>query len=75
MTRATALGMASSSCSYAAVALALGEPVRMGDRLGQRDHWTGVSDALVRSVLVIGDPVLAQRVQQVSLVEDQGSVE
>jgi hypothetical protein len=42
----------------------MGEPVRIGDRLAQRDHWPRVADALMRSVLVVEDLILAQRVQQ-----------
>jgi len=40
----------------------VGEPVRVGDRFGQRCEWSGVGDALMRSVLVVEHLVLAQRV-------------
>jgi hypothetical protein len=30
----------------------VGEPVRVGDRFGQRCEWSGVGDALMRSVLL-----------------------
>jgi diguanylate cyclase (GGDEF)-like protein len=41
----------------------VGEPVRVGDRFGQRGEWSGVGDALVRTMLVIEDLKLAQHVQ------------
>src|SRR5439155_24174004 len=37
----------------------VGEPVRVGDRFGQRGEWSGVGDALVRAVGVVEDLVLA----------------
>jgi len=49
----------------------VGEPVQVGDRFGQRCEWSGVRDALVRTVLVVEDLELAQHVQQVALVPDQ----
>jgi hypothetical protein len=52
-----------------------GEPVRGGDRLGQRGEWPGVRDALMGRVRVVEDLVLAQRVQQMPLVPDQGAVQ
>jgi hypothetical protein len=51
------------------------EPVDVDDRLGRGREWSGVDDAPVRAVLVVVAFVLAQGVQQVSLVEDQGPVE
>jgi hypothetical protein len=38
----------------------VGEPIRVGDRFGQRCEWSGVGDALVRPVFVGGDIELAQ---------------
>jgi hypothetical protein len=48
---------------------------RVSDRRGQRMQRAGVGDALVGSVLVIKVFVLAQSVEQVVLVPDQGPVE
>jgi hypothetical protein len=53
----------------------MGNPVRIGDRFGQRREWPGVHDALMRPVSVVEGLELAQRVQQMSLVEDQRPVE
>jgi hypothetical protein len=53
----------------------VGEPVRVGDRFGHRGLWACDGNALVRSVSVVEDFVLAQRVQQVSLIENQRPVE
>jgi hypothetical protein len=44
-----------------------------GSRSGAR--WSGVRDALVRTVLVVEGLELAQRVPQMALVPDQGAVE
>jgi hypothetical protein len=52
----------------------IGEPIRVGDRFGQRCERAGLGDALMRAVLVVEDLVLAQRVHQVPLVEDQSPV-
>ncbi|WP_018830730.1 hypothetical protein [Salinispora tropica] len=38
------------------------ETVRVGDRFGQWREWPGVSDALMRAMLVVEDLVLAERV-------------
>ena len=46
-----------------------------GDRFGQRPQGSGVRDAPVGPVLVVVAFVLAQGVQQVRLVPDQGPVE
>jgi hypothetical protein len=48
---------------------------RVGDRVGQRLEWSGVGDARMRSVRVVEDLVLTQRVQEMALVPDQCSVE
>jgi hypothetical protein len=45
------------------------------DRCGQRAQWPGVGDSLVRPVRVVELLELAQRVEQVRLVPDQGPVE
>src|SRR6185369_4700444 len=52
-----------------------GEPVRIGDRFGQRLEWYGVRDALVRPVRVGERLVVAEGMQEVALVVDQGAVE
>jgi hypothetical protein len=49
------------------------ELVTVDDRLGQGGEWSGVEDAPVRAMLVVVAFVLAQGVQQVSLVEGSGS--
>jgi len=48
---------------------------RFGDRRGQWMQRAGIGDALVGSVLVVEVFVLAQSVEQVVLVPDQGPVE
>ena len=53
----------------------IGEPVRIDDRFWQWREWTCVRDPLVWPMLVIEDLELAQRVQQVALVPDQGAVQ
>jgi hypothetical protein len=61
-----------------AVAAADVEPVelvRVGDRLGQRCQWSGVSDALRWTVSVVERLMLAECVPEVPLVVDQGPVE
>ena len=45
-----------------------GDLVWVGDGQGQRMQWSGVGDALVRSVLVVEPFVLTQGVEQVVLV-------
>jgi hypothetical protein len=50
----------------------LDDPVRIGDRFGQRFEGSGVRNALVGPVLVVEGLELAQGVQQVRLVPDQG---
>jgi hypothetical protein len=52
-----------------------GDLVWVGDGQGQRMQWSGVGDALVRSVLVVEPFVLTQGVEQVVLVPDQGPVQ
>ncbi len=48
---------------------------RPGDRWGQREQRPGVRDSLVRPVGVVKLLELAQGVQQVRLIPDQGPVE
>jgi len=52
-----------------------GEGYGFGDRLGQRAQWPGVRDAAVRPMLIMVMFVLAQGVEQMRTVEDQGAVE
>ncbi|MCW2913441.1 MAG: Transposase [Actinomycetia bacterium] len=52
-----------------------GDLLWVGDRWGQWTEWAGVGDALVRSVSVIAAFELAQGVEQVALVPDQGPVQ
>ncbi len=52
-----------------------GDLVWVCDGRGQRMQWSGVGDALVRSVLVVEPFVLTQGVEQVALVPDQGPVQ
>ena len=52
-----------------------GGGVRLGDWRGQCLQWPGVGDSLVRPVGVIELLELAQGVEQVRLVPDQGPVE
>jgi hypothetical protein len=51
------------------------QPVAIGDWFGQRNEWSGVRDALVRSVDVVVCLEFAERVQEMSLVVDQCPVE
>ncbi len=39
--------------AVASMDVQLGEPIRVGNRFGQRGEWSGVRDALVRPVLVV----------------------
>jgi hypothetical protein len=48
---------------------------RFGDRVGQRTLRPGVRDAAMRAVFVVVVFVLAQGMEQMRTVEDQGSVE
>ena len=52
-----------------------GDLVSIGERCGQRAQRSGVGDTLMRPVTVIEALELAQGVQQVCLVPDQGPVE
>jgi len=52
-----------------------GELVRIGDRFGQRLEWSGVRDALMRSMRVVERLVCAEGVQDVAFVVDQCPVE
>lgn len=47
----------------------LGELVKAGNRFGQWCEWSGVGDALMRTVRVVERLVLAEHVQQVALVQ------
>jgi hypothetical protein len=47
----------------------------IGDRRGQRVQWSGVGDALVRSMPVAEGFELPERVEKVSLVPDEGAVQ
>ena len=49
-----------------------GELVRISDRFRQRNEWPGVGDALVRSVRIVEDLVLTQRVQEMALAFMRG---
>ncbi len=49
--------------------------VRIGDRRGQWVQRAGIRDALVRAVSVVELFELAQGVEQMPLVPDQGSVQ
>lgn len=49
--------------------------VGIGQRCGQWVQWSGVAEALVGPVVVVEVLELAQRVHEVDLVPDQGSVE
>ena len=51
------------------------DPVGIGDRFGQRFEGSSISNALVRPVLVVEGLELAQGVQQMPLVPDQGSIQ
>ena len=61
--------------AVASVYVKAGGGVRLGDRCGQRAQWPGVGDPLVRAVGVVELLELAQGVEQVPLVPDQGPVE
>src|SRR6266508_657362 len=58
-----------------AVDAEVGERVVVGDRFGQWRQRSGVVDALMGPVRVVERLVFAQGVQQMSLVEDQRTVE
>src|SRR5258706_12194693 len=49
--------------------------VWIGDRRGQWVQWSGVGDALMRSMAVVEVFEFVQRAQEVLLVPDQGSVQ
>jgi hypothetical protein len=53
----------------------VGELLRIGDRWGQGVQWSGACDALVGPVRVVVLLELAQGVEQVVLVPDQGAVQ
>jgi hypothetical protein len=55
--------------------VAAGDVVRVGDRRGQRVQWAGICDALMRPVGVVEPLELAQGVEQMVLVPDQGAVQ
>jgi hypothetical protein len=61
--------------AVASVNVETGVSSRLGDWWGQRAQWPGVGDSLVRPVGVLELLELAQGVQQVPLVPDQGPVE
>jgi len=58
----------------ASVDAQVGEPVRIGDRFGQRGQWPGVRDALMRPVGGVENLELAQHVRQVPLLVRRQSV-
>lgn len=53
----------------------VGELLRIGDRWGQGAQWSGACDALVGPVGVVVLLELAQGVEQMVLVPDQGGVQ
>jgi hypothetical protein len=53
----------------------VGDPVRIGDRFGQSAQRCGLAKASVGAVPVAELLELAQRVQEVVLVPDQGAVQ